>query len=323
LSPAVDSVATGAHPALTSTKGSVVLDLTLLGVPNSAGSFAPGQDQAPRVLRETGLVDALQARGITVTDLGDLSEQVWTPDPEQPTAQNLGQVVDSLVELRRRLRPVFSENRGKVLVLGGNCTVALGVLAAMTDVLPERPALLYIDRHLDMNIPDSTPDGALDWMGLGHALGVPGHVPELAAALGQTPLLKPDHLAVLGVDPRKVTTWEAEQARRLALHTIPSSELRTDPVGSTASCLDALPPGPLHVHVDVDVLDFTNAPIAEDTGGRNTGPRLDDLTTALQTAARDSRMIALSIGELNPARAAGAADALPRFVDALSRILAV
>jgi hypothetical protein len=34
-------------------------------------------------------------------------------------------------------------------------------------------------------------------------------------------------------------------------------------------------------------------------------------------------MIALSIGELNPARAAGTPDALPRFVDALSRILAV
>ena len=45
--------------------------LTLLGVPTSAGAFAPGQEQAPRALRRAGLVDKLRAGGAEVADQGD------------------------------------------------------------------------------------------------------------------------------------------------------------------------------------------------------------------------------------------------------------
>lgn len=294
--------------------------LSIIGVPSSAASFAAGQEQAPKALRDAGLVNALQARGVTVTDVGDLPEQVWRPDPSHPLAQNLSQVIDCLDELRRRLRPILA-GQGRVLVLGGNCTVALAVVAAMTDVLPVRPGLLYIDRHLDMNTPNSVPDGALDWMGLAHALALPGHLPELAAVLGQAPLLAPAQLALLGTDMRKITKWEADQAARLSLRIVSSADLRDDPAGSTTTCLDALPEAPLHVHVDVDVLDFTDAPLAEDTGGRNTGPRLADLTVALTTAAQDPRMVGLSIGELNPSRSSATSDAMPNFVNALAQAL--
>jgi arginase len=93
---------------------------------------------------------------------------------------------------------------------------------------------------------------------------------------------------------------------------------------STASgaALSRLPPGPLAVHVDVDVLDFTDAPLAENTDGRNTGPTLEQTTRALIAAARDQRMRTLSIGELNPTRCAGDPEALARFVASITRILA-
>jgi arginase len=93
---------------------------------------------------------------------------------------------------------------------------------------------------------------------------------------------------------------------------------------STASgaALSRLPPGPLAVHVDVDVLDFTDAPLAESTDGRNMGPTLDQTTKALILAARDQRMRTLSIGELNPTRCAGDPAALARFVTSITRILA-
>ena len=44
---------------------------------------------------------------------------------------------------------------------------------------------------------------------------------------------------------------------------------------------------------------------------------------ALTLAARDPRVRALSIGELNPTRSAGDPGALPRFADSIARILAV
>jgi arginase family enzyme len=72
-----------------------------------------------------------------------------------------------------------------------------------------------------------------------------------------------------------------------------------------------LPPGPLALHLDVDVPDFTDAPLAENTDGRNTGPTLDQAAEALTAAARDQRMRALSIGELNPTRCAGTLTRFP------------
>lgn len=87
-------------------------------------------------------------------------------------------------------------------------------------------------------------------------------------------------------------------------------------------CVGAIA-GPLAVHVDVDVLDFTDAPLAENTDGRNTGPTLDQLAEALLPAASDPRLRVLSIGELNPTRSAGDPEAIPRLIDVIARTLGV
>ena len=130
-------------------------------------------------------------------------------------------------------------------------------------------------------------------------------------------------MAWLGVEPRLATDWEREQAARLGLYVVTSQALAADPARAAEAALDRLPAGPLAVHIDVDVLDFTDAPLAEDTGGRNTWPTLGQAERALTLAARDPRMRALSIGELNPTRSAGDPGALPRFADSIARILAV
>ena len=53
--------------------------------------------------------------------------------------------------------------------------------------------------------------------------------------------------------------------------------------------LEHLPKGPLAVHLDVDVMDFIDAPLAENADGRNTGPTLDQAAVALGIAAQDQR----------------------------------
>jgi len=292
-----------------------------VGVPSSAGSYAAGQDLAPAALRAAGLVDELGWSGLNVHDDGDLPHQVWTPDREHPLAQNAGQATASLVELTDRLGPLLA--RGDfTLVLGGNCTIVLGVMAALRRLDAGVPGLLYLDRGYDINIPASTTDGALDWMGLAHALALPGCVDALADAFGPRPLLTASQVAWLGVDPRMATEWEREQADQLGLRVTTSEAFTADPAGAAAAALHYLPAGPLAVHFDVDVLDFTDAPLAENTDGRNTGPTLDQALTALTVAARDPRVRVLSIGELNPTRSAGTPDALPRFAHGIARVVA-
>ena len=146
--------------------------LALVGAPTSAGSYAAGQEAAPRVLRELGLVDRLRAAGREVIDAGDGPHQVWKPDPAHRYAQNLDAVVDAVRAVASQVGAAYDQD-ADVLVIGGNCTIALGVMDALTR-RHDHAGLLYIDRHFDLNTPASTTDGALDWMGLAHGLGLPG-----------------------------------------------------------------------------------------------------------------------------------------------------
>jgi arginase len=144
---------------------------------------------------------------------------------------------------------------------------------------------------------------------------------ELVEAFGQPPLLLPFQVAWLGVQDELATAWECEQAKRLDLRCSSSDDFASDPVGATRALLEVLPAGPLAVHFDVDVLDFVDAPLAENTDGRNTGPSLDQAIEGLSLAARDPRFRAFSVGELNPTRSAGVPGELPRFCAALARVL--
>lgn len=292
--------------------------LSVIGVPSSAASYAAGQDMAPASLRGAGLITVLSAYGIDVRDAGDLPLQVWKPDREHPLAQNVEQIIDSLVELRDRLIPLLTRG-DDVLVIGGNCTVALGVLAALHRTDAEPPVMLYVDRDYDLNTPETTADGALDWMGMAHALDLAGCAEALVHALTPRPLLTPERVAWIGVG--RGTEWERQQEEQLHLRTVTSDEFSADPVGSAKDALAYLPYGPLAVHLDVDVLDFIDAPLAENAEGRNSGPSLDQAVQALMQAAQDPRMRVLSVGEINPTRCSGDPGALARFVRAIGRVL--
>jgi arginase len=305
---------------LTSRSLCAVGQVSVIGVPDSAGSYAAGQDQAPGALRAAGLIEALVARGLDVHDAGDLPTQVWKPDRVRPYAQNVELVTAGLQELARQLEPLLTAGDA-VLVLGGNCTIALAVMEALGRLDQGTPGLAYLDRHFDLNTPETTNDGALDWMGLAHGLALKGSAEELVQAFGPGPLLNPGQLALLGVDANFATEWEREQALRLELRVGSSESLATDPTGSAAFALEGLPAGPLAVHIDVDVLDFIDAPLAENTDCRNTGPTLDQVGEALRPLVQDSRFRALSIGELNPTRSAGDPQAIPRFVEVLATTL--
>jgi arginase len=293
--------------------------LVVVGAPSSAGSYAPGQEAAPRVLRELGLIGRLADGGREVTDAGDGPFQVWAPDRDNPRAQNLDAVVLSVQGVAEQVGAALDEH-ADALVVGGNCTVALGLMDALLQ--RDRDAgLLYIDRHFDLNTPASTSDGAFDWMGLAHGLDLPGAADALAAAFHQRPLLRPDQLYLLGVDDAVATAWEREQAHRLNLRWCSHTALAAEPEARVRDALAVLPSGSLAVHLDVDALDFIDAPLAESTDGRNSGPTLAAIARALGIACADSRFRVLSVGELNPARAAGAPQRLHDFVSVLRTVL--
>jgi arginase len=292
--------------------------LTIVGAPTSAGSYAAGQESAPRVLREHGLLERLRSRGREVMDAGDGPLQVWSPDHAHPFAQNFAEAADAIRTAAVMVGDAIDSDTD-VLLVGGNCTIALGAMSALITRDPQS-ALVYVDRHFDLNTPASTSDGALDWMGMACAFDLLPDPPDFR--FPRVPLLQPDQLLYVGADPAPATEWELGQVESHGLTWRSNEALATDPEGEAAAIHSWVRQRPFALHLDLDVLDFTDLPLAENTDGRNSGPSLDAVTTVLAAGCADPGFRVLSIGELNPTRAAGTPDAIPRFVEALVSALA-
>src|SRR4051794_34755778 len=102
--------------------------LGLIGVPTSAGAFAPGQEEAPAALRKAGLIELLRDAEVEVRDRGDCDFWRWGPDRAKPRAQNLGKVVEIVRDTARRVAEAAGYGEA-TLVLGGDCTVGIGTVA--------------------------------------------------------------------------------------------------------------------------------------------------------------------------------------------------
>jgi arginase len=292
----------------------------VIGVPSSAGAYAPGQEKAPRALRDAGLLAGLKAAGITVVDHGDAEVWRWRPDRTRPYAQNLEAVVACAGETAERVRAAVDAGE-LALVLGGDCTVGIGTVAGH---LPGegRLGVVYLDMHGDLNTPDSVRDGALDWMGVAHMLGDEDATPELRDLGPRTPLLGGDQIVFLGHRRDQSTAHELEAIESRGLITVPMAAVAADPAAAAGEALAALAECErLVVHFDVDCIDFTDAPLSENTG-RNIGLAQDAAFTALAAVLLDSRVSALTVTELNPDHGADDGSTLAAFVDRLVAALA-
>ncbi|MFZ1997243.1 MAG: arginase family protein [Solirubrobacteraceae bacterium] len=269
--------------------------VTLVEAPTSAGGYAPGQEDGPRALLEAGLVERLEAAGAAVRRPGRVVPFRWRPDPENPTAANPLAVIDRAGQVAALVRSAPAEDT--ILVLGGDCTVGVGTVAGLQD-RAEQLGVVYVDRHADLNVPGSTVDGALDWMGVAHMLDIDGAVDGLAALAGQRPMLSSGQLSFLGLGPH--TDFEAEVIADRRLPVVDVQSAVSDPVRSAHAALSPLSAcDALAVHFDVDLVDFLDAPLAENTD-RGTAPSLTACGEMLRELLADTRVRALTVTEFNP-----------------------
>jgi arginase len=299
-----------------------VRTIGLVGAPSSAGAFAPGQEQAPAALRDVGLVSSLQAAGLRVEDRGDIPGFRWRPDREHPRAQNLAAVVETAKAVSARVAEALAADE-IALVLGGDCTVELGTVAGALAAGNERVGLLYFDLHADLNTPQSVPDGALDWMGVAHLLGEPDAEQTLIDLGPRAPLLAPAQLLLYAIRSDQSTPFERAAVERHGLEVVEFDQVAAAPGPSAKQALDRLLGRceRLLVHFDVDVIDFTEAPLSENTG-RNVGLTLGQAFEALRVFVGCDRLAALTITELNPDHGEPDEATLIAFVERLVGALA-
>jgi arginase len=295
--------------------------LGVVGVPTSAGAFAPGQEQAPKALREAGLLDLLRDAGIAVADHGDRPVWRWRPDRERPRVQNLDTVVSIVGETANRVAEAAAS--GEVtLVLGGDCTVGIGTVAGHVATAPdERIGLIYLDSHADLNIPESVHEGTLDWMGMAHMLAVEGAAPELARVGVKVPLLEADQVVLVGWGLEQATEFERAAIGERNVAIIPVDRVAADPEAAALEARRHLGGcDRILVHFDVDVIDFTETPMSENWG-RNEGLTFENALHTFAVLVADGALAGVTITELNPDHTEAGAGTIERFARALATSL--
>jgi len=294
--------------------------IAYVGVPSSLGSYGPGQEKAPQAFRNVAFPEMLQKEGLTVVDYGDLSVRRWRPDTRNPLAQHWEAVVTCIQETEVRLGKAVSQGQTSV-VIGGNCTIELGVVAANLRRC-ERLGLIYLDLHADMNTPASTMDGALDWMGMVHMLGLKGAIPELTRCGPRYPLLSPADVHLVGFDPDSATEWERNAIRD---HGVAMSSL-ADVSKSPLKCADTILSkwatrfDRLLVHLDVDLVDFNDLPLAENYS-KNKGLSYGKTLECLGAFVTSPKFAGLTLTEINPDHGAEDGSTIQGFAHDLSRLL--
>jgi arginase len=290
----------------------------VIGVPSGVGACGVGQHETPVALRAAGLIDRLREAGADVVDVGDSDVRPWRPDRTNPRAQNLADVVEVIRSTTHRVSAALADRGRIALVLGGDCTVGMGTIAGALHALGD-VGVLYFDIHSDMNTPETAGDGALDWMGLGHMLAVPGTLPDLVNATGRAPILRPDQVILFAHGRRQSTAFERNQIERLGLSRFAVEDVGADPEARAREALSELRSrfDRYVLHLDVDVVDFTDAPLSEHTA-RNTGIRLETMLRALKVLASGDGLAALTVAELTPRNAAVEDGLLERFAAELA-----
>jgi arginase len=293
--------------------------LAIIGAPSSAGAYAPGQEKAPAALRAAGLLQLLSAGGVAVDDLGDVASFRWHADKANPRAMHASTAVTVAGAIAERVASALAAESA-VLVLGGDCTVELGTVAGALRGT-QSVGLVYIDLDTDLNTPESTRDGALDWMGVAHLLGVKGTVPELAALGPRVPMLGPQQVLFFAND--NIEPFERQIINKLRIAEVRLAEVAAAP----SSAAQAVVTGwarqfeRLLVHLDLDVLDFLDMPLAENNR-RNVGLRFDQLMAALRPLLCAPNWSALTVCELNPDHGEADGSTLRTFARALADALA-
>jgi len=190
-------------------------------------------------------------------------------------------VFDVVQALASAVRETVDEGRFP-LVLGGNCSTALGAVTG----LDRDVGVVWFDAHGDFHTPDSTPTGFLEGMVLALLTGEGWN--ELRRGLRTVP---PDRVVLVGA-----RDFEPTEEERLA-----RSSIRRADAGSLGAALDDLADhtDAVYVHIDLDVLDPSEG--VASAWAAEGGITAEELRVALDEVASRFEIVGATLSAYDPA----------------------
>jgi arginase family enzyme len=264
--------------------------LTVIDAPLDCSGEGRGEERAPAALRAAGLVGRLGAR-----DAGEADARIRETrlDPDSGVI-GAAEVRRASTAIASRVREVL-EARERPLVLGGDCTLLLGVFQA----LPGGSGLWFVDGHADFFDGESSPTGEAADMDLailtGH--GPPGLLDR------EGPLVEPAAVVLLGHRPAELHPDVARENDRIdpAIRALTAPEVRER--GAARAGADAaawLAERPAWLHLDLDVLDEAVLPAV--SYPQPLGLDWDELVALVRPLVAAPKLLGVSVADLNPDR---------------------
>lgn len=212
-----------------------------------------------------------------------LVREGWETNRAEPGEGALLERMAAIEEpLARHFRACL-ERGDRPVSVAGDCLSVIGAFAGHQRA-GTAPRLLWLDAHGDFNTPETTPSGFVGGMPLAMLVGRGDRV--LLERLRMVPL---DEAAVVHFDGRDLDPLE-----RAALDASRVRRVRSLDELVRAAAGD----GPLHLHLDCDLIDPRDAPaMLYPAPG---GPRAEELAAALARLARGAPIASLSLSAWSP-----------------------
>ncbi len=234
----------------------------IIGVPLDLGAGRRGVDMGPSAIRVANLNQRLANLGYEVEDFGNVPvDQPESSPVGHEHARYLPQIASTCRRLTRKVKEIAGSGRFP-LVLGGDHSVAIGTVAAMSEHFREQErklGLVWVDAHADMNTPETSPTGNIHGMPLAVCTGM--GPPELTGLAGFTPMVEPERVALIGV--RDVDQLEKPHVRDSGVTAFTMRDI--DERGLPAVMKEAIRiagdgAAGIHVSLDIDAVDPRDAP---------------------------------------------------------------
>ena len=262
----------------------------IVDAPLDCSGAGRGEEHAPATLRAAGLVERLHAR-----DAGEADARIRDTrrDPDTGVV-GAGDVRRASTAIASRVREVLEAGE-RPLIVGGDCTLLLGVFQA----LPRGCGLWFVDGHADFFDGESSPTGEAADMDLAI---LTGHGPRGLLERGE-PMLEPAAVVLLGHRPAELHSDVARENSRLdpAIHALTAPEVRErGPASVGTEAAARLAERPAWLHLDLDVLDESVLPAV--SYPQSLGLDWDELIALVRPLVDAPNFLGASVADFNPDR---------------------
>lgn len=268
----------------------------LLGVPIDLGAENLGVDIGPQAFRYQGIVKKLDDVGLQIVDHGDV---VVKPREEldigNPRLHYLNEIVRVNEEVAEKTDQ-FIRDGHKVIALGGDHSLNLGVISGASVALNGQLGLIYLDAHGDMNTDETTLSGNIHGMHVASLMGYGAK--ELRSVHGEHTKLAKENLLHIGGsdwDQGELDLIAHEKLQVFSLFDLLSHNLA--PLLSMIDDLAARIPN-VWVSLDLDVIDRIYAPGAGMPNAKGLSYR--EIAVIAEYIGQHTNVIGVDIVEYNP-----------------------